>query len=513
MTIPLAYTIPVPGTGLQGVGSADRPLCALVSAYASYLRGEPLAGAWKTMARHEQEAAFVKRFTEFDVLFGRTVRWAESLNGKPLFISDPDPRVGTFTLDPYQMEALALLKRGGGVLALGCGLGKTATAIRAAIESDASRNRCWIVCPLNAIPAWKKWEEFLREFFSDVQILSMDSAHKFVGCENTGGVIIFDEAHLLGVCSARRTKACHQIRPMFDFGLCLTGTLLHGGVEKTLSILDLAIPGGAQFASRWKAGEHFRCIVRKSIGSRTVTALEKPVGKAKEAFLAYMSSLVVSMNSHSEIVRQSLQLPEQTIHTVKLGEPWGSLEDLAAQYVHEQIASGREELPHAQEVAHALCRQGLPAKIDWILEAIDSPDIPVVVFGAYLESLDAIGAAFDEAGITYVRVDGSVTGQDRILAMNRFQAGEVQAFLGQMDAACTSMDLFRAQFQIHVDHTWKAANYNQALARTCRRGQTQACHAFDLTANTLQARVVARLAASEDFDASLAEWQALKAKL
>jgi hypothetical protein len=79
-----------------------------------------------------------------------------------------------------------------------------------------------------------------------------------------------------------------------------------------------------------------------------------------------------------------------------------------------------------------------------------------------------------------------------------------------MSAACTSMDLFAAKFSVALDHCWKAADYSQALARTCRRGQQHECHHIDLFTNIFQRRIVERLRESQDFDASLSEWQAIK---
>ncbi len=507
MTLSVAYQIPLPNSALQGASTADRPLCALTSAYASWLEGKPLFGAWKTLTREQQQIAFTESFKRLDVPAERAERFARGVNLQRV-VRNTDTCVGAITLDPYQVESINALSCAGGVLALGCGLGKTAAAVKAAVNTGLS-SRCWIICPLNALPAWERWRSFLARHFREVQILSMDSAHKFVGADNVGGVLIGDEFHLCGDADARRTKSCHKLRPLFDFGLCLTGTLLHGGIEKTLSIMDLAVPGGALFANRWKAGEYFNCLVRKFVGNRRVTALEKPQGANKEAFLRYISRLCISLNARSASVRQSIEIPEQDVHTVKLEEPWDATDVLVGRIVRERIDAG-EPIPHAQAVAHALCRSGTSNKLEWLMELLGQSAAPAVVFAAYRDTLDQAAAALNGAGISFVRVDGDVTGNERADCERRFQSGEVRVFLGQMDAACVSMNLQNAQLSVALDHTWKAANYNQALARTCRRGQTQRCEHYDMVSNDLQLRVTQRLAASEDFDASLAEWQALR---
>jgi SNF2 family DNA or RNA helicase len=134
----------------------------------------------------------------------------------------------------------------------------------------------------------------------------------------------------------------------------------------------------------------------------------------------------------------------------------------------------------------------------------------VVVFANYTATLDLMEQKLKDAAISYVRVDGAVTGQDRVQAQEQFQSGAVQVFLGQMSAAGISMDLFRTPYSIALDHPWKAEDYAQALARTHRRGQSQHCTHWDLYTNQLQKRVVARLRSGEAFNAETAEWQEVK---
>ncbi len=309
----------------------------------------------------------------------------------------------------------------------------------------------------------------------------------------------------------KRIRIAHKLRLKFDFGLCLTGTLLHAGIEKTLSIQDLAVPGLALFSSRWKCGEHFHCLVKKRIGARTVTALEKPTGKQRQAFVEYLSRGVISLTKNSPAVKSAVTIPEQELTTVEIGGGCGRpLEDIAVEYIRAKMAACPGEIPTAAEVAHALCREGADAKTQWLLEQLDAP---AVVFAAYLETLDACEKALQDNEITYARIDGSTAPRDRQEAQRAFQAGEVQVLLGQITAAGVSVDLFASNVSVCLDVNWRAADYAQALARTCRRGQAHHCHHFDLVSNRLQRDIVARLRDSADFDASLSEWQQIKSLL
>lgn len=497
MTTPnIAYRIPLVGSGLQATGHADRPACAMAAAWASEA---PLLGELRGKSADEANALLEAWAAQADIPLDRLELWVDTIRGAKIPPGSWPATVNGLALSAYQHTAISRLGTAGGVLALDCGLGKTIAALAAA---KAYGGRLVIICPLNAVPTWR------RAAPAGTLIESMDSAHNLLGLPNTGGVVIFDEAHLLGETTARRTKACHQLRLKFDQGLCLTGTLLHAGVQKTLSIIDLAVPGGALFSSRWKAGEYFHCLVKKQIPGRMVTVLEKPTGQHRASFLEYLSRHVVALTVDSTEVRAAFQLPEQHLYDAELEEPWLPLEQAAANLVLAKVDAGEPGIMSASECAHALCQAGAQSKVDWVMQHLE--DEPVVIFANYTATLDAMQQALQDAGKTFVRVDGSVTGAARGECQRKFQAGEAQVFLGQMTAAGVAMDLYRATYSIALDHSWRAADYAQALARTHRRGQTQETHHFDLVANVLQDRLVRRLRAGADFNASLPEYQELK---
>ena len=385
-----------------------------------------------------------------------------------------------------------------------------ALANRTALTVWSGGNRLWIVCPLNAMPAWHRAKPLFATLFKEVIIISQDSLHKLEkGITNIGGVLIVDEAHGFGSAKARRTKAAHAIRSKFDACFCLTGTFLHGGIEKALSIQDLAVPGLARFASRWTCGEYFKCLVQVVVGGRTVTELKKPIGIAKECFKAYLARGCVFMNKDTKIVRKTLDVPDQDIHTIEVGMCDLNIDQLAT-LCALRLLDETGEMPHAQAVAHALCQEGIEAKIEWIVDNADDESEQVVIFAQYTESLDLMEAACQEQGWSYVRVDGKVTGYDRADAERRFRSGEARFFIGQQHASSVSMNLQNANVSIALDHNWMPTDYDQMLARTCRRGQTRACYHFDLVANKMQKIVINRLSQGMSFDAECSEYQEVK---
>jgi len=498
----IAYKIPLPLARSQGTTGADRQACALMSAYASHKRGEALMGVLRGEPAAVAEAALLDALRDtYGVTRVQADLWADAINGARVGDRQVPKQLGGMTLEQYQVDAVAYMTPAGGNLALGCGLGKTLTACAYAHAIQACS--VIVVCPLNAVPTWTKNKPLLP---GAVTIQSMDSVHHLLGIQQVD-LIIFDEAHLQGRHEAKRTKAAHQLRLRANAALTLTGTLLHAGIMKALSVLDLAIPGDALFSNRWSAGEHFHCLVRKSIGGRTVTELGQPPAKYADAFMEYLSRHTVALTPTSASVKAVLQLPGQDVYDIELGKPWLPLTQQVADYVHAQIAAGNP-LPHAAEAMHMLMAAGAEDKADWVIANLGTD--PAVIFAHYTATLDSMGQRLTDAGISFVRVDGSVTGPDRVNAQIAFQSGKVQVFLGQMSAAGISMDLYRSPYSIALDYPTKAADYAQALARTHRRGQVQACHHWDVYTNQLQKRVVEKLRRGDDFNSQAAEWQEVK---
>lgn len=504
------------GAPMQAVASADRRACAFVSAVASVFMGERLQGTLYRATDAEVDAYVTEACADFDIPEYRLALWARSVAHLETVPPFPDPEFAGLTLDQYQMGVTDHITPAGGALDLFCSAGKTVICAYLAVHLKLCfhyADRLWIGCPLNAIPAWERMRPFLEPYFSEIRIFSVDSAHKYIGLSPKGGILILDELHMLGGRETRRVKACHAIRAKFDACIGGTGTLVHSGVEATLSYADLCVPGMALFANRWAAGQHFKCLVKKKLGPRTVTALEKPTGENRARFLEWLAGWCYALRPESPEVKACIKFPDQDIHEIKLVEPWrDTAKDVAD--VANRILAETGELPHAQAVMHELARAGIDAKVDYLLSSLD-PKESVVIFANYRDSLDKMEEGLKTAGITYIRVDGDVCGADRAECERKFQAGEATVFLGQIHAASVSMNLQNADLSFTLDVSWSAIDYEQALFRTRRRSARtdKHCNHFDLVANRLQSAILDRLRATMDFSSEAKEWQEVKRSL
>lgn len=519
MTAPkISYVIPVDGAKRQGTAKAARVPCAMTAALHSHRYVDILGGELRKTAPVEVIQYFKDYAATEGIPYERMSKWANALEaGMTLEKSCAhsamfDRTFAGMTLSDYQFKTMCDTTLAGGVHAMGCGLGKTLTAVatvmNAAQYAAVSTHKCWVICPLNAVPAWERMRTTLEGTFDDVKILSMDSAHKYKDlCRYEGGAVIYDEVHLLGNDKARRTKACHELRLAFDFALCLTGTLLHSGIEKIMSIMDLAVPGASRFSDRWAMGRHFNCLIHKQLGARQVTELAKPIDRRRDEFFKYLSGICQILKVDSPDVLRDIGGIGQTIHEVILG--CGMDIPTMAAGLAEQYYEEHGEYPHAAWIRMQLMADPdcIDRKVEWLLEQMDDNDLPVVVFDYFTDNLDKIEAALAKEKIPYVRVDGSVTGDARAHCEFLFQQRQARVFLGQTKAASVSMNLQNAYISVTMSPGQSAADYDQSLCRTARRGQTEHCHHFNLSSNHMQSKIYKLLQDGRDFDASASEWQ------
>ena len=513
MTIPLVgYLATVPGSPKQNLPRSDWPIFAAMSALASsqYYSQTSSAGP-----------AIHSWLKGQDIPEDRLSLWLRALAGNKLpitTITHAGPGSYRFIPEQYQYVAAAAMSCAGGILALGCGLGKTLTT-EVVVNAVAPRyfgKPLIIATTLTAFGAWKEYiPRFEKLGFSKIFLVSIDSLHKFEpGFPSNGGVLIYDEGHLLGAVTSRRTKHAMKLRLKVDFCLLLTGTLFHGGIVRAMTCMNLAVPGLGTFASSFSAASYFQCIeevtYKETRGDKTIDVtrhkIVKPTGEHHARFQEFVARrFVCALAKSSPIVRQSVNIPEQDQVSIHLDGPWATVHQDSVTEIRRAIEAG-EGIPHASAVAKRLARSGLASKIDFLLEAL-SDSAPAVVFAQYHESLDALEQAFLDAGISLVRVDGSVTGVHRSNAISDFQSGKAQVFLGQIEAAGISVELTRSSRSFATDLSWRPDAYDQALARTCRRGQASRCTHTDLIANRFQERVVDTVRSGKAFDASITEYQ------
>lgn len=97
----------------------------------------------------------------------------------------------------------------------------------------------------------------------------------------------------------------------------------------------------------------------------------------------------------------------------------------------------------------------------------------VVVFAHHQEVIAALAGQFLASKITFCTVVGATPSDERQAAIDKFQGGECQVFLGSLLAANTGITLTRAHDVVFVECDWVPSNNEQAEGRCYRIGQTE----------------------------------------
>lgn len=321
--INLARAFPELPSRVQSTSEVTQPIAGVALVLAYLFSGNQLPGSLSDMTPEEIYDELKSCCDYYNVDIERVGSWANSLLLPPEETLSADlleqvpKKLKSLTLHSYQVETAAWsAHRLGSVLALGCGVGKTVTACAAAETAvrigRCSSKRCVVVAPLNAISTWQKYLHELQRVFDDVRLVSCDSLHRMTGIDRTiGGAVIFDELHKLKHQERRRTSSAHIIRHAFDWGIGLTGTMLHTGAEGILSMLDLVCPGMSRFLDKWAFGEAFDCIAVKKVGNRKRHSLVRPSERAKDSFVQYLKRGVRSLSAASPEVAACISIPGQ----------------------------------------------------------------------------------------------------------------------------------------------------------------------------------------------------------
>lgn len=347
----------------QSTGDPIRPAAALSLAVAYLLRGLKFRGVLADLTPDEIFKELELACMGLQIPVERLFNWANSLLVEPeetLSNDDFNKSIPVrldgpgFRAHAYQREEAAwAAHRYGSLLALGCGVGKSATATLAAMGAGvlgkANTERCIIISPLNAMPQWEDYIPDLRKVYKNVAVISCDSLHHYTSLDTgEGGALIIDEVHKLKNQEADRTGYAHVVRLRMDWAVGLTGTLLHTGCEGLLSMFDLACPGLARFLDKFDFGEWLEAVVNKRIRSLGGyrRSLVLPPEHTRDRLQAYLARGARSLDFESEEVASLFQVPGQT---KTLEDLWG-----VPQWVEELRAA------HRTERAKKLAAEGLP---------------------------------------------------------------------------------------------------------------------------------------------------------
>jgi SNF2 family DNA or RNA helicase len=135
------------------------------------------------------------------------------------------------------------------------------------------------------------------------------------------------------------------------------------------------------------------------------------------------------------------------------------------------------------------------SKLDALFQIIeDNPDEPLVIFSQFKQAIRLVESRLRSRDMAYVRITGDDSGPARRRAVDTFQEGGANVFVGTIGAGSEGITLTRSSTVIFLDRDWTPARNAQAEDRLHRIGQRDAVQVIDIMArNTVDQYRFARL--------------------
>lgn len=153
-------------------------------------------------------------------------------------------------------------------------------------------------------------------------------------------------------------------------------------------------------------------------------------------------------------------------NVVKLGDPKFSA--MFTQFASIRKQTGVAKLPHI---------------IDYVKMKSDDGTIPACVYGYHRDVMEGLKEAFPDSAFVIGGMSASVRNEE----VKRFQDGDVNIFLGNLDAAGENITLTRSNYMVVAELDWRGTQLKQVFMRIRRYTQKRssrvdilcAAHSFD----------------------------------
>jgi superfamily II DNA or RNA helicase len=410
------------------------------------------------------------------------------------------------TLRPYQLEGvkwLQFLQRGGlgGVLADDMGLGKTLQTL------SVLGGRCLVVCPASVLPNWAaeaaKFRPSLKVStyhgpgraldpaanltLTTYAILRLDAE---VLSAQQWDAAILDEAQAIKNPDSKVARAAFGLRA--SFRLALSGTPVENRLTDLWSLMHFAnrgLLGGRRdfednvarpiLEGRKDATESLRRRTRPFVMRRLKRDVAPDLPPRTEAILH------VALDERERTVYDTVRAASQK-DVAELLNGGGSIMAALEALLRLRQAACHSALIPGQE---ALSSSKVETLVDALRTAADEGH-KSLVFSQWTSLLDRVEPALKQAGLEFVRLDGSTVDRGAVTA--RFQAEQgPPVMLISLKAGGTGLNLTAADHVFLLDPWWNPAVEAQAADRAHRIGQDKPVMVYRLVAQgTVEERIL-----------------------
>ncbi|XP_037682136.1 chromodomain-helicase-DNA-binding protein 1-like isoform X2 [Choloepus didactylus] len=441
-------------------------------------------------------------------------------------------------LRSYQLEgvtwlAQCFLCQNGCILGDEMGLGKTCQTIALFIYLAGRLNDegpFLILCPLSVLNNWKEEIERFAPGLSCVtyvgdkqerahlqQDLTQESCFHvllttYEICLKDASflksfpwsVLVVDEAHRLKNQSSLLHKTLSEFSVVFR--LLLTGTPIQNSLQELYSLLSFVEPAvfskeqAEDFVKRYQdiekvyeSASELHKLLQPFLLRRVKTEVATELPKKTEVVIYHGMSALQKKYYKAILMKDLDAFENEMAKKVKLQN---ILSQLWKCVDHPYLFDGVE--PEPFEIGdHLIEASGKLHLLDKLLAFLYSRGHRVLLFSQMTQMLDILQDYMDYRGYSYERVDGSVRGEERHLAIKNFGQQPIFIFLLSTRAGGVGMNLTAADTVIFVDSDFNPQNDLQAAARAHRIGQNKSVKVVRLIGRDTVEEIVYRKAASK----------------
>ncbi len=496
-------------------------------------------GSYRIDQRHA--AYLAETATDRGATLHAPTGWADSARATrhPADLATPDLGELEAVMRGYQKQGVAwlnyLAKNGmGGILADEMGLGKT---LQALAFLRVIGGKSLVVCPSSLI---FNWEREAARFVPQLRVLAIEGpdraklfggplaeadlvltsypllrrdAERYRSVEFTAAIL--DEAQHIKNPESQNAQSANTIRARHRFAL--TGTPVENSVRDIWSLMHFLMPGylgsRVDFRERFEkeiesqpgGPAHRRLIkrLRPYVLRRTkrevIAELPEKIEQVSFCELsgpqraAYTELMSATRRQVSELSGSKDQSKARILMLTALLRLRQACCDLRLLGVKSEVGTGKSEGEKLAAVPPSAFPLPTPAKVELLLEllseAIDGGH-RVLIFSQFVSMLTILREALTAAGTDFCYLDGQT--KDRAAEVDRFQTGQVPAFLISLKAGGTGLNLTAADTVVHFDPWWNPAVEAQATDRAHRIGQARVVTSYKLIArDTVEEKILA----------------------
>ncbi|KAJ8252744.1 hypothetical protein GJAV_G00205090 [Gymnothorax javanicus] len=438
----------------------------------------------------------------------------------------------SYQLDGVKWLAQCLASQEGCILGDEMGLGKTCQTISLLVYARGARGDEGPFLILSPLSVMENWREEMERFAPSLSVvcyqgdkvkraaLQMELSSQCFNvllttyelCLNDASflkrwkwkVLVVDEAHRLKNQNSLLRRALTEFSVRFR--VLLTGTPVQNSLQEVYSLLSFIQPPifpedrAEDFVSAFASVQtdsalaaQLHSVLRPFLLRRVKAevALELP---RKTELVVYHGLSALQKRYYRAVLMRDLDAfqNEQGSRTRLLNV----LMQLRKCVNHPYLFDGVEPEPFEMG-EHLVEASGKLHLLDRMLEFLQKGGHRVLLFSQMTRVLDILQDYLEYRGYSYERLDGSVRGEERNLAIKNFSSKDVFIFLLSTKAGGVGMNLTAADTVIFMDSDFNPQNDLQAAARAHRIGQTRAVKVIRLLGRDTVEEIVYRRAASK----------------